>query len=516
MTDEIDRRELLRRAGAGAAGVGLAGLAAGCGGSGADSVATAAQTVVRTAASLRTRVPQKRKGEVPNLLLVIIDSVRADMLGSYGRRHANTPNLDALARESLRFTRSFPEAMPTVPARRSLMTGRRIYPWSGWRPVRDLPATPGWAGLGASDTTWLRTLREHGYYTGYVTDNPFLAFSPAFAGFRTTLDRFQPVGGQVGALRPAKTISERELLAWVPQGIRTRRYLTGMRQYLANVADARDEHQSCAARVFTQAIDELHKAAASRRPFALVVDSFDPHEPWAPPPNYLDLYGDRHYHGSEPGTVRYTRSGYYSKAVLQRLPVVYGATVTMADAWLGHFMGHFHASGLADDTVVLLLSDHGIVLGERGWTGKPALELHPELIQVPFLLRDPHGRAAGQTTPYFVSPHDVGPTMLAMTGVPAPSSMNGSDVSPLLAGQQPRRARPFWYGGYANHWYYRDDDWALIADGNNSGRELYDLQADPGERRNVARQNRSVLDLAYANVLHDAGVRRLPFFANAH
>jgi arylsulfatase A-like enzyme len=484
----MDRRSFLRTAGAGAAGAALLGAS---GGALADG------------------------GERPNVLVILLDSLRHDYVGAYGNSWIRTPNIDALARESLRFTRSFPEAMPTVPARRSFLLGRRIYPWSDWRPSPTLPHTPGWTGMNGAATTWLKTLREHGWYTGYVTDNPFLGFNPDWAGFRTTVDRFVGVGGQVGALRPARTISERELLAWVPRGIRTSRYLTGMRQYLANVADARDEHQSCAARVFTQAIDELG-TALRRKPFALVVDSFDPHEPWAPPAKYRDLYGNRHYRGSEPGTVRYTRSGYYSKAVLERLPVVYGATVTMTDAWLGHFMGHFHASGLADDTVVVLLSDHGIVLGERGWTGKPALELHPELIHVPFLLRDPRGRAAGQTTPYFVSPHDVGATLLSMAGVPVPASMNGSDVSPLLDGRQPRRARPFWYGGYANHWYYRDDRWALIADGNNSGRELYDLQADPGERRNVARQNPQVLSAAYANVLHDAGVRRLPFFADAH
>ena len=99
-----------------------------------------------------------------------------------------------------------------------------------------------------------------------------------------------------------------------------------------------------------------------------------------------------------------------------------------------------------------------------------------------------------------------------MTGVPTPDAMNGVDLSPLLADRHPRLSRHFCFGGYANHWYYRDDRWALIADGNNSGRELFDLQADPGERHSVARDHPQVLSDIYARVLHSAGAKRLPFF----
>jgi arylsulfatase A-like enzyme len=446
------------------------------------------------------------------VLVIVLDSLRHDYVGAYGNTWIRTPAIDALAAQSLRFTRAFPEAMPTVPARRSLMMGRRVYPWHDWRPTRNLPGSPGWTGLSADTTTWLKTLRRHGYWTSYVTDNPFLAFSPEWAGFRHTLSRFHRIGGRVGALRPAKAVSEREVLRWLPRGMRSERYLRGMRQHLANVAGARDERDSGAARVFERGIANLLEAMR-HRPFALVVDSFDPHEPWTPPQKYLDLYGGAHHHGSWPGNVRYAHADYMPAAAVRRLPTVYGASVTLADAWLHHFLDRFFATDLPHDTVIVLLSDHGIMLGDRGWTGKPALELHPELIQVPFLLRDPSGRMAGQTTPYFVSPHDVGPTLLSMTGMPTPGVMNGVDVSPLLAGGRPRLRRRFCFGGYANHFYYRDDEWAFIADGNDSGRELFDLRADPGELRSVAAQHPKALSQIYDRVLHSAGARRLPYFA---
>lgn len=484
MQQRIDRRSFLRAAGVGAAG------AAALGG---------------------VRAPTAFARDAPNVLLLVIDSLRHDYVGAYGNDWIKTPNIDALARESLRFTRAFPEAMPTVPARRSLLMGRRVYPWHDWRPTRNLPGSPGWTGLSAETPTWLKTLRANGYWTGYVTDNPFLAGAPEWSGFRTTVDRFLGLRGQGGVLHPASDISTQEVLRWLPRGMRSQRYVTGMRQHLANVRGARDERDSCAARVFGSAIKEL-ETARRRRPFAMVVDCFDPHEPWTPPRRYLDLYGDDHYAGSWPGNVRYRHADYMAEAAVRRLPAVYGASVTMVDTWLGRFMNRFHDLGLADDTIVVLLSDHGIVLGERGWTGKPALELHPELTQVPFLLRDPGRRGGGTTTSYFASPHDVGPTLLSMTDTPRPSSMNGMDLSPLLAGRQPRHPRRFTYGGYANHWYYRDDRWAFIADGNNSGRQLFDLRKDPGELTTVAPQHPKVLRTIYRRVLNASGLDRLPYF----
>lgn len=489
MEDGIDRRSFLRIAGAGAA----------------------AATVWRPGAeALAARTRAASHG--PNVLVIVLDSLRHDYVGAYGNTWIRTPAIDALAKESLRFTRAFPEAMPTVPARRSLMMGRRVYPWHDWRPTRNLPGSPGWTGLSADTTTWLKSLRRHGYWTGYVTDNPFLGFSPEWRGFRSTLSRFVRVEGQVGRIRSPRTVSEQEVLRWLPRGMRSERYLRGMRQHLANVAGARDERDSCAARVFGFGIETLMRAM-QHKPFAMVVDCFDPHEPWTPPQKYLDLYGGRHYDGSWPGNVQYAHADYMAPAAVKRLPTVYGATVTLADAWLDRFLDRFYASNLAQDTVVVFLSDHGIMLGDRGWTGKPALELHPELIQVPFMLRDPTGRMAGQTSPYFVSPHDVGPTLLRMTGVPTPDDMNGVDLSPLLAGGRPRLRRHFCFGGYANHWYYRDDRWALIADGNDSGRELFDLDKDPGEQTSVASDHPKLLAEIYHRVLHSAGAKRLPFFS---
>ena len=85
-----------------------------------------------------------RPGDRPNVVVIVIDTLRADH--AYGT-HARTPNMDALARDGVRFVRTHPEAMPTVPARNSILSGSRVFPFRGWHDYRGLLERPGWEPL---------------------------------------------------------------------------------------------------------------------------------------------------------------------------------------------------------------------------------------------------------------------------------------------------------------------------------------------------------------------------------
>jgi len=118
-----------------------------------------------------------------------------------------------------------------------------------------------------------------------------------------------------------------------------------VRRYIANADYSRDEHESFAARVFGSAVETL-RVAAGRRPFALVVDSFQPHEPWTPPRRYVDLYGDPDYAGPEPAIPHYGRAEDWldddeRPFVLDRMRALYAAEVTMTDRWLGLLLEPF-------------------------------------------------------------------------------------------------------------------------------------------------------------------------------
>ena len=127
--------------------------------------------------------------DAPNVLLIFTDSTRADYLGYYNPEGKlnDTPNLDALGKDSLSFKLAVPEAMPTGPARRGLLTGVRSFPFRNYVPTKGLPLGPGWVPIQENQPIVTEVLGEAGVETAYCTDNPFLV-GPRFANFRRTLD----------------------------------------------------------------------------------------------------------------------------------------------------------------------------------------------------------------------------------------------------------------------------------------------------------------------------------------
>jgi arylsulfatase A-like enzyme len=445
--------------------------------------------------------------ERPNIVLVIIDTLRADHVGAYGGR-AHTPNIDSLAARGVLYTRFYPEAMATVPARRSILTGRRVWPFRHWHRYPTLRNTPGWQPIHDPGTTFTSALRHAGYWTGYVTDNPFLGYSPYYQPFRDSFDHFWRVGGILGRTAPVKQVTRAQLHHWLVPELRRPSVIERQRRYLAAGGYAHDESHSWTARVFTRAADSLHHAAA-HQPFALVADTFQPHEPWTPPHKYLDMYPTRRHRGPEPSTVLYLRTSDWlgkrrAAPVLDRARDLYAAEITMTDHWLGVFLERLRWLGLEGNTAIALVSDHGLLLGEHGWTGKIAAMLHPPLTQVPFLLVNPASRRRGVTDDRLAQTHDIGPTLLSLAGVRPPKGMDGLD---LRAGRQ----REVAYGGYANWHYARTDEIAFVGSNRGRGRRLYDLERDPSERHNLARRHPKKIDALYGAVERRAG-GRLPVY----
>ena len=446
----------------------------------------------------------------PNVLLVIMDSVRPDHVGCYGSPKIQTPNIDSLAARGLRFNRAFPEAMVTIPARRSIFTSRRIFPYRNFEPNPELGVSPGWLPIEEPDKTFTMELRRQGYWVAQVSDNPFLAFTKAYEPFRRTFDRWVTIVGNTGYYKRPETVPMSVVHHWLPPVLRDDRYIPGMRKYLANSGAGVNENETVSARTFKEATRVLDEVRV-HQPFALVVDCFDPHEPWSPTRKYLDMYGDSDYRGSEVGVTRYGASDYLTADQLRRLRTVYAAELTMADHWFGKFLDRFRELELDRNTVILFLSDHGYLLGDRGLTGKVPSQLHPELAQVPFIVVHPDNKAAGDVTSYFASTHDVGPTLLSMAGIDRPEWMEGTDLSTLLDGRQPRERRDFHYGGMYNRFFIRTDEWVLIGDNRGEERMLNDLDLDPHEYENVVKHNPRVSKELYKTVLDAAG-GPLPYY----
>ena len=158
----------------------------------------------------------------------------------------------------------------------------------------------------------------------------------------------------------------------------------------------------------------------------------------------------------------------------------------MTDRWIGVLLDQLDALKPRGDTVVVLVADHGIFLGERGWTGKISIALHPELIHVPLVVVDPGGRRAGERPPTAPRRTTSAAPLLTMTGVEPPLRMQGIDLSRLFRGEQPPAATTPTAATATSH-YLRSDRWTFFADNRMREPRSTTAARDPGELHDIAR-----------------------------
>ena len=149
----------------------------------------------------------------------------------------------------------------------------------------------------------------------------------------------------------------------------------------------------------------------------------------------------------------------------------------MMDRWLGHFLDKMEELNLFENTLLILLSDHGVAHGEHGYTGKPDNVLWPEVTDIPFYIRYPEGKGAGQTSDYYASTHDVARRSWAPRNRAA-AGAGGQDLSFVVGGGNPS-GRPHFSIGYNDHVWARDDRYVMFSTNQGADAKLYDLQKDP-------------------------------------
>jgi arylsulfatase A-like enzyme len=438
-----------------------------------------------------------------NVILVILDSLRKDHVGAYGSDRVKTPSLDALAKESLRFTRPYPESIPTLCARRAIHTGIRTWPFRNWHPPKGEDFMPaGWQPIPEEQTTLSEILDlRQDFNTVLISDTQhlFKASMNFHRGFRV----FDWIRGQErDEYRPTMRVSQEKVDHLVVPG-NSESMVDKVRQYVANTQNRKGEEDWFAPKVFTMASDFL-KTADKGQPFFLVVDSFDPHEPWDPPDKYVNLY-DEGYKGPEPIVPEYSDTSWISDRELERMRALYSGEVTMMDHWFGRFVETLDSSDFADETLLVVLSDHGVALGEHNDTGKPFWALYPELTDIVFMMRHPEGKGAGKTSDFYASTHDVAPTILGFLGVEPEQPMDGKDLSVIFDGGQPQERNHFTLG-YDEYVWARDDDYVMVSRNDRSQAKLFDVREDPNMDEDVAANNPDVVKRMFDDyVLKDAG-----------
>ncbi len=428
-----------------------------------------------------------------NVIAIVLDTFRADIIGP-GKKlsHVKTPNLDGFAAEGVSFDRAFGEGQPTLQIRRAFYTGRRSFPWRyNFDRRGHWHHAPGWHKIPSEQDTLAEILSARGYATGLVADvyhmfKPTMNYWRGFTNYQfirgQESDNFR--GGPFAEITETMRKYVREPFDPADHAV--------LAQYLLNMRGRETEDDYLCAKVMNTACEWLDDNAANA-PFMLWVEAFDPHEPWDPPPAYADRYCPG-YSGKDfimPGAG--LMGGGMSDEEIERTRALYFGEVTFVDKMVGRVLEKIDELKLRDDTVVLILSDHGTEVWDKGKFGKGGSRLHPYNTGIVWHMRHPDG-PTGKRIDGFVQSHDVMPTILDLLEIPFET--DGTSVWPLVTGAVDSIRdhvtcgwAEFVNGNAAAKVSVRTDRWNCIrAVGRpeQEGPRLYDLQSDPEEDRNVA------------------------------
>ncbi len=433
-------------------------------------------------------------GRRPSVLLITADQMRHDCLGVAGRPVLRTPHLDALASRGVHFTNAYTPFPVCVPARMSLLSGQYAHAHG---------AVHNQTMLAPGQSTLPRLVRDAGYRTGAFGK---MHFWPPYAdvGFeRMRLAEQNGTGWKIDDYHSGH-LAERGLVdqwdLWDQhQPYRDQAPPEYWSSFGARASELPEAHYHT-----TWIADETISwlGSGDGRPFFAWVSFIKPHHPFDPPRPWDALYdpaampalGDPGAALAKPlmtaGGRRDPRRSYFdlrgfTQQDFGRVAAMYYATITHIDHHVGRILTALGELGQLEDTLVVFASDHGDYMGDYGLILKSPSIPYDSLARVPLVAAGP-GCRPGTASDALVSLVDILPTVAGLAGAPVPASVQGRDLAPLLRGDPGAgwRDAVFSESGHvkavrtARHKYLYNHRLGID--------ELYDLETDPGELRDIA------------------------------
>lgn len=394
-------------------------------------------------------------------VMLMFDTLTRHHLAPYGG-DAITPNFTRLAQESAQFDRFYVGSMPCMPARRELHTGRYNFLHRSWGPMEPF------------DFSTFQALRQAGIHTHLVTDHKHY-WRDGGATYHTRYSTFEFIRGQEGDCWIGRV--DKPTIAW--QGLEDeetlRRRSGRMTQDLINRAAMPTQDDHYTHRTIQAGMDFLEVNQHQDNCF-LQIECFDPHEPFFVPEKYLAQYGCT---GDEfDGWVPYY-CGAPGGQNDEKVRKFYQALVTMCDDYLGQVMDKLKALNLWDDTLFIVCTDHGFLLGEHQWWGKNIMPVYNEIANTPFFIRDPRSRSHGVRRQALAQTIDIPATLLDYFNLPRPATMTGRPLGEAVAHDTPVRDYAL-FGYFGGHINITDDDYVYMRCPREEGKgSLYEYTLMP-------------------------------------
>ncbi len=364
-------------------------------------------------------------------IMVMFDSLNRHMLPPYGCDWAQAPNFQRLAEKTVTFDKSFVGSMPCMPARRELHTGRYNFLHRSWGPLEPF------------DDSMPEILKQNGVYTHLVSDH-YHYWEEGGCTYHTRYRNWQISRGQEGD----PWIGDLNDPANFPNPNPGRG--DWGRQDWVNRSYMQAEKDQPQAKTFAMGLDFIERNHPHDNWF-LQIETFDPHEPYFVNQEYKDLY-EHEFNRFNTDWPHYEPVTEEKRELVEHFRKLNAALISMCDKYLGKVLEMMDAHDMWKDTLLIVNTDHGFLLGEHDWWAKCVMPFYNEIAWSPLFIWDPRSRKCGKRRRSLVQTIDLPATLLEFFGLDLPPDMQGVPLKNTIADDTPVREAGLFglHGGHVN------------------------------------------------------------------
>ncbi len=347
-------------------------------------------------------------------IMITFDSLNRRFLSPYGCDWVKTPNFQRLAERALTFDRSYAGSLPCMPARREMHTGRLNFLHRSWGPLE--PFDDSMPEILKNNKIHSHLTSDHGHYWEDGGGTYHTRYSTWECNRGQEGDPWKPVVGPVSIPEHSGQASRQDTI--------NRSYMTC-------------EKEQPQTKTFDNGIEFLDTNHGADDWF-LHIETFDPHEPFYVMPEYQKLY-ETDYDGPHFDWPDYDPVADEERPYVDHMRNLYAALVTMCDRSLGRVLDKMDQYNLWEDTLLIVNTDHGFLLGEHDWWAKTyQCTLLDDVARTPLFISDPRSRRQGRCD-CLVQTIDLAPTVLDYFGLDIPEDMLGKVLKDTIAEEKPVR-----------------------------------------------------------------------------
>ena len=339
------------------------------------------------------------------VIFILFDTLNRRFLPPYGNNWVHAPNFKRLAEKTVIFDNCYSGSLMCIPARRELHTGRHNFLHRSWGPLEPF------------DDSMPEILKNNGVYSHLVSDH-YHYWEDGGATYHNRYSSWEIARGHEGD--PWKgEVSDPDMPESVPN---MRQNWPHWRQDWVNRKYMQREEDQPQAVTFKLGLEFIEKNHTEDNWF-LHIETFDPHEPFFTQQKYKDLY-KHEYNGPHFDWPNYSIVTETEEQV-QHIKKEYAASISMCDTYLGKILDIMDEKNMWKDTMLVVTTDHGFFLGEKGWWAKAVQPIYNEIAQIPLFIWDPRSNKKNERRNALVQTTDIVPTILEFFGIKRTKDMQG-------------------------------------------------------------------------------------------